>query len=338
MSNSSSSGVKRRKLATGHRVIDAALLGGLEYGSISCITAAADSAVTEVTQSLLIAHLLESSANAAAYIDATQALDVRRLHQGLSTALRLRDNGHDFAQQSVAALDRVTIMKVFDFVGLTESLAELRDTLEGRPPTHLTAEAQLPEAKDTLAPRGTVGDSEDEEDDDDLLSNQSRPATKPQQQQHAHPQLRPSLLIIDNMTQLAAPQLKSDSTQGSALLAALMRSLAHLTRAFDLCTVVLNSGSLRPTARLASPSIFQSCLLVPPLGSAFTHSLDMHLLIHRLPRLPADARALYGRSEHGGTVGMADVVEVVQDRHGGRVGRWAPFRVEADGRLASASS
>lgn len=196
-------------------------------------------------------------------------------------------------------------MKTFDFVGLTEGIAEVRDSLEDPDP----------------GPKATIGDSESE---DEMLDD-------PKQ----HPADTHGLLLIDNLTQVAAPLLKNDNTAGQALLASFMRSLGHLSRAHSLCTVILN-GTTTYTSPSSSdaPSIFSSCTVRPALGRTLPFLVDLHLLVHKQPRTIEGARMVYGDGCAGREpVEWVRVVEVLQDRYSDRVGRWAPFVVHEDGRL-----
>lgn len=61
-------------------------------------------------------------------------------------------------------------------------------------------------------------------------------------------------------------------------------------------------------------------------------------MIHQVPATENDARSMYGGSVVGSRdVRVASVVEVLEDRKGGRVGRWAAYYESADGSLQDAS-
>jgi len=53
---------------------------------------------------------------------------------------------------------------------------------------------------------------------------------------------------------------------------------------------------------------------------AFLNVLDLHLLVSKLPRWKSGVRAFYSGKEN--TVETVKVVEVLEDRSGGRVGRF----------------
>lgn len=340
---------KKRKLATGCSQIDASLDGGLDYGSISCISSEAESGGKELSYSLIATHLLESPQCEATIIDMTNSFDVRRLHKRLVSGLQERNNGDDAKAEAVQVLERVRIMKAFDFVGMMECVAELRESLETREqeksqqgPGFSSHEQKAP------APRGTVGDSEDEDDmldDIEPVLLEKPPPPKVTEPEEKPPEDDPQpLLVIDNITYVASPIIKNSHShvQGQALLAAFMRSLAHLTRAHDICTLLHNAvmtyqpkSSTEPT-----PSIFSSCTVRPALGKSFAYLLDVHLLLHRVPLTAADAKSIYAAHSAipKSNQKMASVLEVLQDRHSDRIGHWSAFKVDADGNLSGISA
>ncbi|KAK5125325.1 hypothetical protein LTR85_000434 [Meristemomyces frigidus] len=326
---------KRRKLATNLHDTDSALEGGLDYGSITCISAEADSGAREFTLAVIASHLLAETDAVATVIDSTLSFDIRRLHQRLVEALQSRGEV-DGQGKGMEALGRLKIMKVFDFIGLTESLTEFREDVEGG---RGVAAVQPSQRASPTGPKGTIGDSEDE--GEEMLDDAPSPSPRQQPAQKAPDAPKDvkescGLLIIENITQLAAPLLKNNHAQGQALLTSFMRSLSHLTRANNLCTLLLNNTTTYAQAKEESPSIFSSCAARPALGKTFQYALDVHLLLHVVPKTAADARAVYGGDQHKRQrqrAEMVSVVEVLQDRRWGRVGRWAPFAVDVDGRL-----
>lgn len=307
---------EQKTRTTGCRTVDSALKNGLDYGSITCISGESNTGVQELIQALLISHFLDSGTPTATatIIDTGLSLDVRKLHRALM--FRMSDRGNAVEQEAAKVLDRVKIMKAFDFVGLTECLAELRDELEeGRSASH--KQISLEQPKDD-GPRGTIGDSEDEAEDELLTSprtpeSSASPAMtiKPPPTKHA----APTLLIISTLSHLALPLLKTNYPSGQALLTSCMRSLSHLTKRHNICTVLTN-GVSTASAKDEAPSVFSSCALQPALGRAFGYALDLHLLVHSMKRT------------RGG--GKASIIEVVHDRYGDRGGRWAAFTVDED--------
>lgn len=340
---------KKRKLATGCAHIDESLSGGFDYGSISCISSEAESGSKELSYSLIATHLLFSPQCEATIIDTTNSFDVRRLHKRLVCELQERGIGEDAKTEAVQVLERVRIMKAFDFVGMTDCVAELRESLETREQKKSQQESESsPREPKAPVPRGTVDDSEDEDDmlDDaepTALEKPPQPSPKPTEPEEKPPEGQPQhLLVIDNITYVASPIIKNSHVQGQALLATFMRSLDHLTRAHGICTLLHNAvttyqpkSSTEPT-----PSIFSSCTLRPALGKSFGYLLDMHLLLHRIPLTATDAKSVYAMHSAipKSSQKMASVLEVLQDRHNDRVGHWSAFKADADGNLAGISA
>jgi len=337
--------VKKRKLATGCAQIDESLGGGFDYGSVSCISSETESGAKELSYSLIATHLLSSTQCEATIVDTTNSFDVRRLHKRIVSALQKRKNVDDAKTEAVQVLERVRIMKAFDFVGMTECVAELRESLETREQEKSQQEpgssSKEPKAP---VPRGTVGDSEDE---DDMLDDaEPVPLEKPPPPTRSEEKLpddRPQhLLVIDNITYVASPIIKNSHVQGQALLATFMRSLTHLTRAHDICTLLHNAVmTYQPKSTTEpTPSIFSSCTLRPALGKSFAYLLDMHLLLHRVPLTAADAKSVYAAHSAipKSSEKMASVLEVLQDRHNDRVGHWSAFKADADGNLAGVTA
>jgi hypothetical protein len=327
---------KRRKLATGLAAIDTALDGGLDHGEVTCISSQPDAGATEFTLALLVKHLLSGSDSAATVINSTLSFDIRKLHGLLVHEFRSRSSGGEDAAMGV--LDRLKIMKVFDFVGLTEAVSEVRETLE-ETTLETTKSDKAGLRPETPAPRGTVGDSEGEEEEmlDDEAPSSPPPVQPPQIQEDQQQTTLPShgLLIIDSISHLAAPSLKNNHHQGQALLTSFMRSLTHLSKAHDLCTILLNGTVIYQQAKEEAPSIFSSCPLRPALGKTFGYLVDVHLLVHVVPRAVEDAKAVYGNRSRKSDrdVEFGTVVEVLMDRYSGKEGRWCAFTWEADGRL-----
>lgn len=125
-------------------------------------------------------------------------------------------------------LDRVKVMRVFDFEGMLEGIAELREDLEGRQYAAESTAMELNIQDDVQAPRGTVADSQDEDDEDEmLLSPDPGQDTTNQETTNSGTVEQPSILqrdkpdngilIIDNLTQVISPLLKNNYAQGPSI-------------------------------------------------------------------------------------------------------------------------
>lgn len=310
---------------TGVPSIDTVFSGVLQYGTVCCVSAEANSGGCDFCVAYLVSHLLSSPSVTATVIDTALSFDVRKLHQLLVSRLRGQVAAEQLAMQ---ALERLNIMKVFDFEGLAESILELRSSLEGDP-----RNAQRP-MTGQKPPRGTIGDSEDE---DEMLDSPSPP---PELQvrlfsSNTDKYLNTNgLLIIDSISQVAAPMMRNRYVEGQALLISFMRSLTHLTRANGLLTIMLNDATTRPNDKDELPSIFTICKARPALGRSFEHMLDTHLLVHRASATTTNQQL--GRSQSTTKAGgskIVSVAEVLQNRHGGALGRWVAFTADEGGDL-----
>ena len=147
-------------------------------------------------------------------------------------------------------LDRVKLMRVFDFVGVREAVGEIRDEIEGKKvvepilrtaerqedvPTEQAAEDQPPTER-VKTKRTYVADSEDEEEDEEemlfdsevTMTAAAQPVQDPEpgQAQHPTPMKTPEtthaeaergqtkFILIDNLAQVFHPLLKKDYIQG----------------------------------------------------------------------------------------------------------------------------
>ncbi|TKA31047.1 hypothetical protein B0A50_02015 [Salinomyces thailandicus] len=327
---------KRRKLSCGLQDIDTALDGGLDYGSILCMSGEASSGVKDLTLSILVEYLTSEKTSVATIIDTALSFDIKRLHGQILRRLQAEDN-EDAQARAMETLDRLNIMKVFDAVGLTESVAEVRDGLEGRDAGTGLDEAQLKPVE-----RSTIGDSEDDEDellDDNHPRTVSVPAPPIVRVRNESTTRKPGLLVIDTITAPFSPLLKSNHVHGQDLMTSFMRSLRHLTIRRNLATLLINTTVTYAQAKDEPPSIFASCGARPALGMSFSNLLDTHLLVHEEPKEEEDAILMYGSEKHSARASrrqkLASVVEVLSDRYGGRFGHWAAFEVDSGGCLRS---
>ncbi|OAL52861.1 hypothetical protein IQ07DRAFT_641298 [Pyrenochaeta sp. DS3sAY3a] len=282
------SGDKRRAgklglLGTGCRSVDDALGGGIEAGRVVSVSAeVGDGDGGEFCRALLAASLFKHPTSTAAVIDTTGNFDIVRLYALILAHLqRTRDDlaatgkqkeleqGQKKAEDVAAEmLNRVKIMRAFDFVGVREAIAEVRDELEGR---HVVAQdmeildppvqdpAPSPPAVDEPPKRTFVADSEDEDSDQDeeMLfetttsaspSPSPRPPCPPNLAQTAQTQppppqpntTTPKFILLDTLAHVLTPLMKKDSIPEHALASTFLTSLTHLTRTHNLYTVLLN--------------------------------------------------------------------------------------------------
>lgn len=326
---------KRQRVATGNHALDLVLQGGLEHGQVHGITVLPDGPSAEIVQATIATHLCTEPDATATMIDSTMStvLDLPRLLRHIESIQQAQKSSAQCTAMQV--LDRLKIIRVFDVIGLTQAVAEVRESMD----------AGLSGNKLDVAPqeqhlRGTVPDSQsDGEGDEMLMSSLPEPVQPPQPYAKAATTTTTTttattrgLLLIDNISRVAMPLLKNDYANGQALLSSLMRSLTHVTVAYDLCTVIVGDGRSREGSN-ESPSLFGSCSIRPALGNEFGYLLDVHILLHMLPRTSGQTREQHARRD----AGKVHVMEIVQDRYGGRYGRWAPFEVDVDGALKNVS-
>lgn len=283
------------RLKTGLQGLDAALEGGLDSSRICCLSAEPDIEVAQLTHGLLVSHLLADGEPTATVIDSSMSFDLRSLHDRITRQLVAQ--GMD-VEAALAILKRLKIMKIFDFVGLTEAVSEVKEALG---------------LEVVRGPKATIPDSQEDEDELLDLSATAKPASYA---------LSPHLLIIDDISKVVGPLIKSNYAQGQALLASFMRSLSHLTKTHNLYTILTTDMTHYSHSTEDTPSIFTSCTSRPALGKSFSLAVDLHLLVHRQPRTAEDGRGLHA-GRRGGRGAMGIVVEVFHDRYDGRVGGWA---------------
>jgi hypothetical protein len=315
-----------RKPSSGCPSIDKAFGGALQYGRICCISAEANSGGRELCEAYVVSHLLSSQDATATVIDTALSFDVRKFHRTLLSRL---EGDPEKDQLAMATLDRLKIMKVFDFEGLTDSIMEVQNNVEALKSETEWAGQRLP------APRGTIGDSEDE---DEMLDSPSpSPAMRAELvQRNINTDCNSrQLLLIDSISHVVAPMMRNRYVEGQALLISFMRSLTHLTTTNQLLTILSNDAIPKANIKDESPSIFAACTVRPALGRSFEHVLDTHLLVHRPPNKPTSRQR-----DHNGLEAelpieekTISVVGVLQDRHGGTFGRWAAFTIDDRGVL-----
>lgn len=338
----------------------------------------------------LITHILSSPTSQVAVIDTTGTFDLLRLHEMIVARVRskilterARQIGNlqpemspppplteDAEKSAENALERVKILRVFDFVGVLEAVGELSEELRdeilnGKGKEQEVREKQL-QRKQTPQhkTRTEIADSdeEDEEKEDMLfasprLANEDEPTLQPSS---SHQLEKPGMIIIDNITQPLNLILKPSYTRAQSLITTFLNSLRHLTQTHDIATLLLNTASAPkstfnnngastmnapqstyiPDPLSAPPtfsdqvSIFASTSVKPTLGKTFAHQLDLHLLVSSLPKRRRDAEIVVGgRGVRAEVVGL---IEVLEDRGDERVGLWGVFCIDRGGSLRGA--
>ncbi|KAI4630694.1 hypothetical protein J4E80_001632 [Alternaria sp. BMP 0032] len=249
-------GVGENVLQTGVKSLDDAFDGGIQSGRVVGVSGEAGAGGSEICCALLASSLLQYEKSTAAVVDTTGNFDVLRLYTmivaqmsrrpDVQTSLRSSlDQVPEIPTEDLAAkvLDRVKIMRVFDFVGVREAIGEIRDGIEKKKdverassteekkaalPIEEPAQEEPPVEKVPVK-RTYVADSEDEEDDEEMLfDSEVTNATAAQPVQNPKPiRIEPSkdtnaetepgpikIVLIDNLAQVLNPLLKKDYVQG----------------------------------------------------------------------------------------------------------------------------
>ncbi|KAH9859663.1 hypothetical protein IAQ61_011444 [Plenodomus lingam] len=299
--------------------------------------------VYQICRMLLADSLLKHEGSMAAVIDTTGNFDVLALYRVILARLQnshatlsslcssLHDVQLDASAEDIATklLDRVKMMRVFDFVGVKEAVDEIRDELEGRcqrpavtlkgdeqqvTETVVAAEEHTPNITAQPSKRTVVADSEDEASDEEMLFNDAAnapildptplshsaapapaptPATPPLPHQH---QPKPAFLLLTNLAQTLTPLFRKNSTSGPALISPFLTTLSHLTRTYSLHTLLLNPTTTTTKTPPPPPPPQDKTTLPPPptSPSIFATRTDVPLLLGILaPAL--DLQVLVGK-------------------------------------------
>lgn len=230
----------------------------------------------------------------------------------------------DLIAKATSMLDRVKVMRVFDFAGVTEAVGEVNEMIE-----MTCADAvRAPKARATRK-SGEVGDSEEELDDEE------EPPEEPLgHRDDAHRDGKVGMIIVDSIANVVGSIMSKSQVQGQALLTSFVRSLHHLTSRNHICTVLTNSVvGVNPTdnpeyrrAPQEHVSVFASTMGKPALGKTFTYLVDTSIFLSTVPKTSNDATiAMNG----GSCYHKALILEVLKDRCGTREGRWAALDIVA---------
>jgi len=239
-------------------------------------------------------------------------------------------NDTEVVEEATSMLDRVKVMRVFDFAGMVEAFGEVSEKIDEFSSMKTASRASTEQEKHEIC------DSEDElEDEDDLPVGEGTANPLDRQIEQI------GMIIIDTITNPVSSAMSKSHVQGQALLASFMRSLGHLTRRHHVCTILTNAAvglnrSQNPDHQRRSAdnvSIFASTLGRPALGKAFSYLIDTSIFLSAVPKSRNDAAIAYGERPPGQTWQEASVLEVLKDRCGSREGRWMAFQINSDVKL-----
>jgi hypothetical protein len=151
--------------------------------------------------------LLSNTTSEVGLLDTTGTFDVLRLHAAILSRIKSNAKESNSDERVEAILQRVKIIRVFDFIGVVESVNEIASTLESRPA------ATPPPKYNTVAAHKAreIPDSEDENSDE---GKDTPPERTPEGQSDSAETRKMEMLIIDNITSAISPVFKSNHIQG----------------------------------------------------------------------------------------------------------------------------
>jgi hypothetical protein len=120
---------------------------------------------------------------------------------------RLAKGDIDLNEKVNKCLDRVSIMRALDFVGVVEAVKEVRRKFEE------AAESRHKDIPTFKVPMNEIPDSEDEEGEDDLDSGKDARETFTGKTREC-----PGIIVIDTITNVASIELTRSQVQGKPLL------------------------------------------------------------------------------------------------------------------------
>ncbi|KAL8728872.1 MAG: hypothetical protein Q9166_005112 [cf. Caloplaca sp. 2 TL-2023] len=353
-----------RPVSSGNKAIDTqALEGGFRYGEIASIAGASGTGKTllvfQAIASLLIAHDKGEVA-----LIATIDPPLARLRDILVSRLVRHDQGpeceesgyvyrkqssvvhppEDLQSRVASMLDRVRLSRVFDFPGVAEAIGEIGARLDETERIRDAENNANHQSREQSRER-SIADSEDEVESSSLPdadASATENTTTAKDQLEAPLSLPASMIVIDSIANVVGSMMAKSQVQGHAMLASCMRSLQHLTRRCNACTLVVNAAV---SLRFQSPqyhrkaddhvSVFASTLGKPALGKHFSYLVDTSIFLSTLPRSKDDTDIAYNDRHEERDFAEVGVIEVLKDRHGGREGRWSAFTIDMGVELQS---
>lgn len=238
-------------------------------------------------------------------------------------------------EKATEMLDRVSVMRVFDFPGVVEAIGEVSKRCEEYDCLQRSGNDRV--VRETFDKRELANNDEDEGEPEDVGKN-ARTQSQP-------PVLGSiGMIIIDNIANVTSSMMSKNQTSAQALLTASLRSLHHVTTSHDICTLLINAAvSLTPAANSIygnshrpsdNASVFSSTNGKPALGRTYAHLIDTSIFLSSIPKTREDAEVAYGGSgDSAGRWKSVGILEVLKDRYGNREGEWAPFEMEPGGEL-----
>ena len=235
-------------------------------------------------------------------------------------------------ERATVMLDRVSVMRVFDFPGVVEAIGEVSERCEEH--------ERLQGNRNTVAcDQPEVGHIED-------VQRETEEGIGASTRNHPESLLLGGvgMIIIDNIANVVSSMMSKNQTAAQALLITSLRSLRHITTSHNTCTLLLNAAvSLTPSTGsvytnshrpLDNASIFTSTNGKPALGRTYAYLVDTSVFLSSVPKTREDAEIAYGGSRDlAGMWKSVGILEVLNDRYGDREGEWGAFDMGPGGEL-----
>ncbi|KAL8801495.1 MAG: hypothetical protein Q9182_004398 [Xanthomendoza sp. 2 TL-2023] len=332
-----------------HAIDTEALDGGYRDGEITCIAGASGTGKTLLAFQAIASHLITHREGEVALI-ATTDISLTRLKHVLVNRFTRQNRDPEFCesgymyrkqvatapptqdiQSSVATmLERVRLSRVFDFPGVAEAIGEFGARLDAH---DIKDKARSP-GVDYNGCRSVADGSDEVESNPSPKNNDHAYEGVSDARMKATEITRTSMIVIDNFANVLGSMMTKSQLQGHAMLANCMRSLQHLTKRRNICTLVVNAAVGLRSQRTQyqrktddQASIFASVFGKPALGKHFSFLIDTSVFVSVLPRSKDDAEIAYSDGHQAREYEKVGIFEVLKDRHGIREGRWGVFRI-----------
>lgn len=183
---------------------------------------------------LMISFLLSHPAREVAVIDTTGSFDVLRFHEALCLRLCGLVDDKSVEEEAATVLDKLKILRAFDFTGLSEAIKELEESLSS-----LAAASEEQNKKNEPCPvqkpvRVEIPDSEDEEDEMILPPKPGLGKSDDEGKKNEVVLRTVGMIVIDNLTTAMNPLLKKNqiecrrlTVKGSGFLTVYSTSATH---------------------------------------------------------------------------------------------------------------
>lgn len=266
----------------------------------------------------------------------------------------------DDDKRAMKALDRISVMRVFDVEGLMDAVMEIKATLItlerasdptiSLQPTRDTKQAHSEHtSRDSVAHvRNEIADSQASDDDLELTGQNSTvidqreedsdmllealkadDTAKPpehkddsnQRERHQYEMPGPYLIVIPSPARIISPAMHTNHVRTHALLVHLMRTLQQLIQTYLVCTLFLNTTVEQDSKAPTNQDDSPSAFNAnAKVKPALGRTFDWSLDFSCMVTSPFRDPK---NTDQAGNGTKKHVFEVLHDRTGRRTGRWA---------------